>query len=869
VLELAVAFRKDSTSICSETGEEKLVCQAHINNADEEEHHGDMRDPVTSQTEASFQARIKKLEDENRALVVSKSVIKASKQPDQTEIRRLQRKINFHEELHTTNSQHYDAEIKRLEEKNETLAKVKDDEISVLRKEYGDLSGTHDALLKRATTEWDSQAACISELQQEKSTLSKKISELTTNAELHDVNISWLENDMKKEKDELKEQVRDLQEELKKAKETIAASKASPSTAPLPTPASTAQTGRSPSPLFQSAGQKWVGGYPSPSMSSSQGSSMSGGASSHMPDSEVTPPPAPAQSSSLKMGRYDVVHAHVEKQRDVAPEVNSDASQAITMSYTLGGHAATKEVSDNKASEQTHASMSAESRVSSSGRATPMSSFDPSEYGIRNDSLIIEDSGEEESNDPARTSIPVPCQWDTEDPLYIEMQRINTQKIQITNLQIHLTQDIEESKRKIRKMEEASGQAAERSSGRAGANGAVDTPVYSNATAPAEHIGQPRAVSNEVLAVSPAPASTPEQASADTSTGLAINTPAVPSRAVSNEVPATSHAFAPAPGQTSANTSTSRAINTPAVRSRDAPSGVPTIPAHGATGPGGESSHQRLAREQRAVWDRKSEQRKQMYGDDYDDDDVPDQSSVNQSASRATNTPAGRSRSAASEGPAYPAYGREDASEGNSMEDVEDTGDGGANSQGFEGFDEEDSEGEGQSDPMDEDDEDDYMSDGEPATTTPARFIPNIGKEFDTINDSAVPTGPKKNRQAGGGSNKRTGTRGAIQKGAGSNAATSRHSVRGRPSQNPRQQSEGTGFHGAHQRQQQASADRSAYTGKTSSRGTNQARRGGRGRSQATRGGVRLSTGNFYTNDRAQADQKRLGKAKRNPRGGR
>jgi hypothetical protein len=416
------------------------------------------------------------------------------------------------------------------------------------------------------------------------------------------------------------------------------------------------------------------------------------------------------------------------------------------------------------------------------------------------------------------------------------------------------------------------------------------------------------AVSNEVLAVSPGPASTPEQTSMDTSTGLAINAPAAPSRdarsklsatspapasilgqnsantltgrainttavqsrAVSSEVPATSRALAPAPGQTSANTSTSRAINTPAAPLHDVPSGVPTIPANGATGPGGESAHQRLAREQRAAWDQKSEQRKQKYGDDYDDDDAPDQSSVNPPARHhATNTPAVRSRSAASEGPAYPAYGREDASEGNSMEDVEDTGDGGANSQGFEGFDEEDSEGEGQSDPMDEDDEDDYMSDGEPATTTPARFIPNIGKEFDTINNSAVPTGPKKNRQAGGGSNKRTGTRGAIQKGAGSNAATSRHSARGRPSQNPRQQSEGTGFHGAHQRQQQASADRSAYTGNTSSRGTSQARRGGRGRSQATRGGVRLSTGNFYTNDRAQADQKRLGKAKRNPSGGR
>jgi chromosome segregation ATPase len=227
VLELAVAFRKDSTYICSDTGEEKLVCQAHINNADEEEHHGDMRDPVTSQTEASFQARIKKLEDENRTLVVSKSVIKASKQPDQTEIRRLQRKNDVLEGRLTTNREHYDAEMKRLEEKNETLAKEKDDETSLLRKEYSDVAKTRDAILERAKSEWDSQAACISKLQEDKSTLTKGISDrdaaikskddsISTLEEtsrdrelLYDISTAWNEND-KKLKDELKEQVRDL-----------------------------------------------------------------------------------------------------------------------------------------------------------------------------------------------------------------------------------------------------------------------------------------------------------------------------------------------------------------------------------------------------------------------------------------------------------------------------------------------------------------------------------------------------------------------------------------------------------------------------------------------------------------------------------
>jgi hypothetical protein len=601
---------------------------------------------------------------------------------------------------------------------------------------------------------------------------------------------------------------------------------------------------------------------------------MSGGASPHMPGSEGTPTPAPAQSSSLKMGRYDVVHAQVEKQRDVAPATPQSGYLKLGRYDVVDDH------------------------VKKQRDAVPE---------VNSDAI-----GREPLRNDAASK---PTQWDAENHEYDS----NSNEDLDLPVVIDFSDD-EESKRGY--MDNYEDYAAGNDSYEWMMNVQFsrnrditylgwdwkDPQVcrLNNFYPCVERGDEPGAVSNEVLAVSPGPASTPEQTSMNTSTGLAINAPAAPSRdarsklsatspapasilgqnsantltgrainttavqsrAVSSEVPATSRALAPAPGQTSANTSTSRAINTPAAPLHDVPSGVPTIPANGATGPGGESAHQRLAREQRAAWDQKSEQRKQKYGDDYDDDDAPDQSSLNQSASRATNTPAGRSRRTASEGPAYRTYGPKYASEGNLMDGVEDTGDGGANSQGFEGFDDagSDGEGEGQSDPMDEDDEDDYMSDGEPATT-PARVISDIDEAFDTIN--GVPTGPKKGHHAAGGSNKRTGTRGAIQKGAGSNAATSRRPTRGRPSQNPRWQSEGTGFHGAYQRQQQASADRSAYSGNASSRGTNQTRRGGRGRSQATRGGVHSSTGNFYTNDRAQADQKRLGKAKRNTRGGR
>jgi hypothetical protein len=300
----------------------------------------------------------------------------------------------------------------------------------------------------------------------------------------------------------------------------------------------------------------------------------------------------------------------------------------------------------------------------------------------------------------------------------------------------------------------------------------------------------------------------------------------------------------------------------------------------------------------------KMEQQDQMSDDD--DDDTPDQSSVNQSAGhRATNTPALQSRPAASEVPTVPAYGGKHASDGKSMDDDEDM-----NSQRFEGSDDPDSEGEGQGDLMDEDDEDDYMSDGEPAFA-PTRPIPGTGKAFDgkafdtIIGKSGVPSGPKKDRHAAGGSNRRTRANGAIQKRAGSNNATPRHHAHNPPSQNSTRRSNGTGTPGAHQRE----SNRSANYGNASSRGNNQAHRGGRrqatqpqtskrrdegiakhgeqapegsalaqrqaasfqNRTRDARGGPGLPTGNTYANDRVQANQGRrhTDEQKRNALGGR
>jgi hypothetical protein len=259
-----------------------------------------------------LQVRIEELEARNSDFSRANQRHCANKLTGETKIRDLQNSVNFYQGRLFDYRKHADAEIHKLEKEKDTLTKKNsalDAELLAKNAIIVELQGKHGTMTKKISnrnSRIKSKDVLIAGLEKEKSGLEEE------SKIFHDLTTSWREDDEKKIEG-LDEQVRDLQEELKKAKETIAASKASLSPAPLPTPASTAQTGRSPSPLSQSAGQKWVGSYPSPSMSSSQGSSVRGGASPHMPDSEVTPPPAPAQSSSLKMGRHDVVHAHVEK----------------------------------------------------------------------------------------------------------------------------------------------------------------------------------------------------------------------------------------------------------------------------------------------------------------------------------------------------------------------------------------------------------------------------------------------------------------------------------------------------------------------------------------------------------------------------
>jgi hypothetical protein len=192
-------------------------------------------------------------------------------------------------------SEHCEAEIGKLEEKTETLTKEKEHEISVLRREYGELAGNGDALLERANAVWGTQEARLSMLLKNNSNLvqekSDLIKDITNRDQLHEVEISWHEGDTKKENVELKEQVRALNEELAQAKETIATSKASHSPALLRTPASTAQTGRSPSPLSEQ-----LSGHPSPPMSSSRGSSVSNESSTVDGQSWLSLDPAPMTS---------------------------------------------------------------------------------------------------------------------------------------------------------------------------------------------------------------------------------------------------------------------------------------------------------------------------------------------------------------------------------------------------------------------------------------------------------------------------------------------------------------------------------------------------------------------------------------------
>jgi hypothetical protein len=265
----------------------------------------------------------------------------------------------------------------------------------------------------------------------------------------------------------------------------------------------------------------------------------------------------------------------------------------------------------------------AKSSVDRSGQPTPKHYFYPGEYDSRNDSLIFEDSDEEESDKPAWPSLPGSCTHNATDPDEIAYQKGELKKRQKMNRRIHsntarpnpaeyhnwrhcplspevlrlerLNQKIEEANRQI---EERERQAAARSSGRTGTSGTVDTPAYSNTTPPTDHSGQSRVVSNEVPATSPAPTSS-------------------------------------TPGQTSANPSAGRATNTSTVVSRDDSSEVPTTPADSTTGLGG-AAYQRNPQEDEERNSRIMEAVKQT----PDDDPTPGPTSANTSTGRAIHTPA-------------------------------------------------------------------------------------------------------------------------------------------------------------------------------------------------------------------------------------
>jgi hypothetical protein len=697
--------------------------------------------------------------------------------------------------------EHCEAEIGKLEEKNETLTKEKEHEISVLRGEHGELAGNYDALLDRANAVWEfqearismllddnsdlvqeksdrdtaiqSKEALISGLEKEKSDLKKDI---TVRDELHEVEISWQEGDVKKENVELKEQVRALREELAQAKETTAASKASHSPALLRTPASTAQTGRSPSPLSEQ-----LSGHPSPPMSSSRGSSVSNESSTVDGQPWLSLDPAPM--TPVPAQQHKPAHPPSAFQASPPPFAGGATAGHASQPRTVPDEHMHHGESIPATAEQPWASVPAKPTLDRSGQPTPKHFFNPGEYDSRNDSLIFEASDEEEPDKPAWPSTPGACTHDATDPRMIAYQQGEQKKREKMNRRIHLNiarpnpaeyqngrycppwlsatspealylqrleQKIVEEKLDLK---EAEILAAARSSSRTGASGAVDTPAHSNATPPADHTAQSRAVSNEVPAISSGPTSS-------------------------------------TPRQTSANPSAGRAIDTPAVlSSRDDLNGAPAMPAD--------------------------------EGDDEGDDES-DGEQVNEDSDDSV----GEDDSTPAPAPATSKVVTMPFSLGGHAvtKEVSDS-------------------------PVD-------LPDAGPGPKFIERNSDDLNNELreERRRKSVIPTAPKAMLQGAGGSGKRMGANGAIQKPASSNAATPRGPALGCPSQNVRRQSEGTSVKGAHQRE----LDRIAKSGNGSSRGNNQAHRGGRSQGQTSRGGTSLPTGNSTANTLSPEDQKRI-----------
>jgi hypothetical protein len=267
--------------------EKRLAYDAKLDAADAQ-YHRNMR----KGQDDFLQLRIEEPEARNSDFSRANEQHIANKLAGETKTRDLQNSVNFYQGRLFGYRKHADAEINKLEKERDALTKknsaldaemlAKNALISKLHEENGTLNKK---ISDRGTT-IKSKDVLISKLEKES----------VVREQSHDISTAWIEND-KKRIAGLNEQVRALHEELAQAKETIAASKASPSPAAPLTP-SMAQTGRSPSPSSQSTDQQRDGSYPSPPMSSSQGSSVSDGASTPAGNRSLSDGPGAIEESA-------------------------------------------------------------------------------------------------------------------------------------------------------------------------------------------------------------------------------------------------------------------------------------------------------------------------------------------------------------------------------------------------------------------------------------------------------------------------------------------------------------------------------------------------------------------------------------------
>jgi hypothetical protein len=275
VPDLAGFIYQRSMNQRSAAGEERLAYQARIEEGDEDEN---LRQFLASKAEAGLQARIKELEDDNRALSVSNANIKASEQAANTENMRLKRNNDSLEGHVIALREHYDAGISHLYELANAAVQSRDAEIIKLKEQYGALTKENSDHVELASAESQSKDALISKLQ-------KSLDDLTEEKSTMDANYgaSMLSQDasivrLESEKSTLAREIGDLRKELEQAKKIIPASRAAASPAPLSTPARTFQTPPSSSSFSRLTGQQ-RSSYPSPPMSGGSGSSVRNGAS--------------------------------------------------------------------------------------------------------------------------------------------------------------------------------------------------------------------------------------------------------------------------------------------------------------------------------------------------------------------------------------------------------------------------------------------------------------------------------------------------------------------------------------------------------------------------------------------------------------